>query len=132
MKNKFKSLSISLMIVFLLTTLSCQVEETIVETENIKNQNDLLIKKISFNEINNSAVVDKINKTKTLTKSTASASNKIIKDTLNNFYINSDEGIYIEKTDGTKSYTFSVFRENSTDLENLVIIVYPNNEVKHF
>ena len=64
MKNKFKSLSISLMIVFLLTTLSCQVEETIVETENIKNQNDLLIKKISFNEINNSAVVDKINKTK--------------------------------------------------------------------
>lgn len=132
MKNKFKSLSISLMIVFLLTTLSCQVEETIVETENIKNQNDLLIKKISFNEINNSAVVDKINKTKTLTKSTASASNKIIKDTLNNFYINSDEGIYIEKTDGTKSYTFSVFRENSTDLENLVIIVYPNNEVKTF
>lgn len=132
MKNKFKSLSISLMIVFLLTTLSCQVEETIVETENIKNQNDLLIKKISFNEINNSAVVDKINKTKTLTKRTASASNKIIKDTLNNFYINSDEGIYIEKTNGTKSYTFSVFRENSTDLENLVIIVYPNNEVKTF
>lgn len=132
MKNKFKSLSISLMIVFLLTTISCQVEETIVETENIKNQNDLLIKKISFNEINNSIVVDKINKTKTLTKRTASASNKIIKDTLNNFYINSDEGMYIEKTDGTKSYTFFVFRENSTDLENLVIIVYPNNEVKTF
>ena len=132
MKNKFKSLSISLMIVFLLTTISSQVEETIVETENIKNQNDLLIKKISFNEINNSAVVDKINKTKTLTKRTVSASNKIIKDTLNNFYINSDEGMYIEKTDGTKSYTFSVFRENSTDLENLVIIVYPNNEVKTF
>jgi len=39
------------MIVFLLVTISCQVEETIVETENIKNQNDLLIKKISFNEI---------------------------------------------------------------------------------
>ncbi|RTL14266.1 MAG: hypothetical protein EKK56_01830 [Flavobacteriaceae bacterium] len=132
MKNKFKSLSISLLIVFLLTTISCQVEETIVETENIKNQNDLLIKKISFNEINNSIVVDKINKTKTLTKRTASASNKIIKDTLNNFYINSDEGMYIEKTDGTKSYTFFVFRENSTDLENLVIIVYPNNEVKTF
>lgn len=40
--------------------------------------------------------------------------------------------MYIEKTDGTKSYTFSVFRENATDLENLVIIVYPNNQIKTF
>lgn len=132
MKNKFKSFSISLMIVFLLVTISCQVEETIVETENIKNQNDLLIKKISFNEIKNSAVVDKINNTKKLSKKTITTSSKIIKDTLNNFYINSDEGMYIEKTDGTKSYTFSVFRENATDLENLVIIVYPNNQIKTF
>ena len=120
------------MIVFLLVTISCQVEETIVETENIKNQNDLLIKKISFNEIKNSAVVDKINNTKKLSKKTITTSSKIIKDTLNNFYINSDEGMYIEKTDGTKSYTFSVFRENATDLENLVIIVYPNNQIKTF
>lgn len=132
MKNKFKSISITLMIVFLLVTISCQVEETIVETENIKNQNDLLIKKISFNEIKNSAVVDKINNTKKLSKKTITTSSKIIKDTLNNFYINSDEGMYIEKTDGTKSYTFSVFRENATDLENLVIIVYPNNQIKTF
>ena len=83
MKNKFKSFSISLMIVFLLVTISCQVEETIVETENIKNQNDLLIKKISFNEIKNSAVVDKINNTKKLSKKTITTSSKIIKDTLN-------------------------------------------------
>ena len=62
------------MIVFLLVTISCQVEETIVETENIKIKMIYSLK-ISFNEIKNQLLLIKLTILK-LSKKTITTSSK--------------------------------------------------------
>ena len=95
-------------------------------TNNQKNSNAFIVKKIGLNDIKEEKIVTNIENTLHI------SNNKIINDSLNNFYIDTETGMYLENADGIKSYTFPVIRENSTKLENLTVLLYPNNTIRTF
>lgn len=100
----------------MLSTISCQVEEDVVSS---KNQSEIKVKKIGKNRINNySFALEKINKINKAKKENMNS--KIIIDTVLDILIDTEEAMLIEGNNFT-SLTFPIFRENSTDFENLVV-----------
>lgn len=127
MTKKFKSLSISLMIAFLLTTISCQVEESAI-TES-KNQ-ELLIKKIDSKKVfENKKVAQKINRLKQNTEDLKTG--RIIYDSTLDFFIDTDNVVYADNGN-FQTYTFPISRTTSTNtLENIVIKI-ENDSINTF
>ena len=119
MKTKFKNyLRLGLLLFSLSFTLTnCEKDDS--QSINISNNETLRIENISLSTFKNKkAVFKKINK---LTANDNNKLNRTVYDSENNFYINTDEVVLIEK-DGFHWLTFSIKRNsNSTGLENLVL-----------
>ncbi|MGB1270251.1 MAG: hypothetical protein ACPG45_10990 [Flavobacteriaceae bacterium] len=119
MKNKFKNyLKLGILLFGISFTLTnCEKDDT--HSINISNNETLRIENISLSTFKNKkAVFQKINK---LTANNNNKLNRTIYDSENDFYINTDEVVLIEK-DGFHWLTFSIKRNsNSTGLENLVL-----------
>ena len=125
MTKKFKTLSISLMIAFLLTAISCQVEEEAIQIDNNKlqyytskvNYKKLEENKILINKLSNIEVLDN-----NFVKNTTS---KIVYFSQYDFYIDTDVSNYIESVDGSyHSYSFPIIYLTDSDtgfIKNLVL-----------
>ncbi|MGB1270117.1 MAG: hypothetical protein ACPG45_10315 [Flavobacteriaceae bacterium] len=119
MKNKFKNyLKLGILLFGISFTLSsCEKDDAL--NVNTSKKETLRIENISLSNFKNKkAVVQTINK---LTANDNEKLNRAVYDSENDFYINTDEVILIEK-DGFHWLTFSIKRNSdSTDLENLVL-----------
>ncbi|WP_394758438.1 hypothetical protein, partial [Flavobacterium sp.] len=128
MKQKLKKLK-SLFAITLtgLLLFSCQEEFT----NKPLNENGLIVQKISLKEVNSPYLNQKILltandiKSRNL-KSKNNALDKMVYDSINNFYFDDENGIYIN--DGIKnSYTFEMVRpDGNGKLENLVFASKPD------
>ncbi|MDK2773342.1 MAG: type VI secretion system amidase effector protein Tae4 [Flavobacterium sp.] len=128
MKKRFSL--VYLFLLFILTFNSCQTEENIIKSESSSN-NRFTTKRISLSEITNSEVSSKISRLQE--RNQINYTSKVVYDSINNFYIDTDYGMYIMDENGVESYTFPIYSENSVDsLENLVIMVYPEGDTKVF
>lgn len=114
--NKLK-----LLIVFVFFgTLFISCNDELSERETQPNKNNLQIRKLNEFEINqNSIVAERISKIEKFKSEIFT--NKIVYDSIYDFFLNTDEALYIN--DGiSESFTFPVYRNSSnTILENLVI-----------
>lgn len=121
---------IYLFLLFIFTFNSCQTEENLIKSESSSN-NRFTTKRISISEITNSEVSSKISRLQE--RNQINYTSKVVYDSINNFYIDTDNGMYIMDENGVESYTFSIYSENSLDsLENLVVMVYPEGDTKVF
>lgn len=112
------------MITFLLTTMSCQIEEDTIASQTTNTS--FKVKRINETEISNfPKALEKIKAINSSSKSKRTTS-KIVNDTILDIIIDTNEAILIEDENYT-SLTFPIFRSNSNDFENLV--VYTTDDV---
>lgn len=128
MKQKFKKLLGILSLVALLITFSCT--EDLYKDETHSNYK-LSFKKISYVEVStNKKLVSKLSKLKN-EKQTKDANGKIIYSSEYNFYIDTDNGNYIEDENGKHSYVFRVYRDSvQNKLDNIVFASQDDNTYK--
>lgn len=130
MKTKMKKLVRLLFVFNLLILFSCQTEEEVLKTNNSQNR-EFVKRKISLSEINSNKISNQISKAENLKNGTITS--RLANDGINDFYIETENGLYVQDQDGTESYTFAVYRDSSTiNVENLVIMSYPDQEIKTF
>ena len=128
--RKIKKLVRLLFVFNLLILFSCQTEEEVLKTTNSQNR-EFVKRKISLSEINSNKISNQISKAENLKNETITS--RLANDSINDFYIETENGLYVQDEDGTESYTFAVYRDSSTiNVENLVIMSYPDQEVKTF
>lgn len=128
--RKIKKLVRLLFVFNLLILFSCQTEEEVLKTNNSQNR-EFVKRKISLSEINSNKISNQISKAENLKNETITS--RLANDSINDFYIETENGLYVQDEDGTESYTFAVYRDSSTiNVENLVIMSYPDQEVKTF
>lgn len=98
---------------------NCQTEDNGLDANT---HSKFSMKKISFEEMKSKPkAVEALNKIRE-TKKTAGAQARLVYDSANDFYVDTDEIIYIEKGGDYHSYTFAVYRDVETPLfENLVM-----------
>jgi hypothetical protein len=127
MKQKMKTIFRILTLMFLISFTSCNDDENNQTTQNTK-QSNFNIRKLNKQEIlQKSKVIENLNQIKDF-KNKLSTS-KIVYDSIYNFFINTDEALYI--ADGiSESYTFPVYRSSSSSVvENLVIYIKDNQSL---
>ncbi|MCW1147044.1 hypothetical protein [Flavobacterium lacisediminis] len=128
MKHKLKKIIPFAFILIAFIIFSCSEDYEIHEHNH--NHSKIKVKPISINNvITNQKAFEKLTNPKSRFK-TNSSSDRIINDTINNFSIETDNGIFIE--DGNyNSYTFKITRPNGSDflLEN--VVVSKKNEVEY-
>lgn len=118
MKHKLKKIIPSAFILIAFIIFSCSEDYEIHE----HNHSKFRIKPISINDvISNQKAFEKLTNPKSRFK-TNSTSDRIINDTVNNFSIETENGIFIEDGD-YHSYTFKITRPNGSNflLENVVV-----------
>ena len=120
MKQKLKKLSIVSCLLSAFVIFSCS-EDYEVHDHN-HNESKIKVKSITIQDIStNARALEKLTNPKSRFK-TNSSMDRIINDTINNFSIETDYGLYIEEGD-YHSYTFKITRPNGSDylLENVVV-----------
>lgn len=128
MKQKLKKI----LLLYLFTGtlfVSCTMEEDYIKEKDYREKLNLQLKRITLKEVeSNSKAIEKFKTPKARFKITSNT-NRVINDTINNFSIDSNLGIYIENGE-YHSYTFKINRPNGSNflLENLVVSKKPNNE----
>ncbi len=121
MKQTMKNLCCYFVLILLFSISSCENNEDILN-ENTQNKTNFTIKKIKYNElIKNSKISERLNLIQGIKDK--SIANKTVYDSFYDFYINTDEAVFID--DGiSQSYTFPIYRlNNSIITENLVIYI---------
>ena len=121
--NRTSSLILGVLIVIAFTLASCQKEDINLEhSSHVKVKPELKIVKLTNKDIiQNKGVTQKLNFfTETLK---TRQQNKTVYSSEHDFYINTDFATYIEKTDGSHTYTFPVQYANETgEINNLVLL----------
>lgn len=127
MKQKMKTIFRILTLTLLISFTSCNEDENNQNPINTK-QSNFNIRKLDKKEIlQKTKVLENLNKIKVF-KDKLSTS-KIVYDPIYDFFINTDEALYI--ADGvSESYTFPIYRSSSsTVVENLVIYIKDNQSL---
>ena len=122
MKNPKQKLKNILFLFASLVLVSCS--EDLYETENTFNKQGIKIAKVSLKEPrfqNKTNLIEEVNKIKSK-QVLASSTNRMVYDSINNFYFDDENGMLIENINGYESYTFKVERVTLIDskLENVI------------
>ena len=120
MTQKLKKLSIISLLLSAFVIFSCS-EDYEVHDHN-HNESKIKVKPITIKDVStNARALEKLTNPKSRFK-TNSSTDRIINDTINNFSIDTDYGLYIEDGD-YHSYTFKITRPNGSNylLENVVV-----------
>ena len=120
MTQKLKKLSIISLLLSAFVIFSCS-EDYEVHDHN-HNESKIKVKPITIQDVStNARALEKLTNPKSRFK-TNSSMDRIINDTINNFSIDTDYGLYIEDGD-YHSYTFKITRPNGSNylLENVVV-----------
>lgn len=120
MKHKLKKIIPSAFFLIAFIIFSCSEDYEIHDHNH--NHSKIKVKPISINDvISNQKAFEKLTNPKSRFK-TNSSFNRIINDTVNNFSIETENGIFIEDGD-YHSYTFKITRPNGSNflLENVVV-----------
>ena len=128
MTQKLKKLSIISLLLSAFVIFSCS-EDYEVHDHN-HNESKIKVKPITIQDVStNARALEKLTNPKSRFK-TNSSMDRIINDTINNFSIDTDYGLYIEEGD-YHSYTFKITRPNGSNylLEN--VVVSKKNETKY-
>ena len=126
--SKFKLLTL-LLCSTLFVLMSC--EKDLYENSIQNDSRDIIVKSISIDDVqSNQEALKKLTDPKSRFRTNANSSNKALNDTINNFTIDIDNGLYIE-VGNYNSYTFKINRPNGSEylLEN--IIVSKKNETEY-
>ena len=128
MKNKLNKI---LLLNCLIGTIfvSCNSEDNYLKEKNYQENLNLQLRKVTLKDVeSNLKVYEKLTIPKARFKNVGNT-NKTINDSINNFSIDSNLGIYIQNGD-YHSYTFKINRPNGSTflLENVVVSKMPNNE----
>ena len=126
--SKFKLLTL-LLCSTLFVLMSC--EKDLYENSIQNDSRDIIVKSISIDDVqSNQEALKKLTDPKSRFRTNANSSNKALNDTINNFTIDIDNGLYIE-VGNYNSYTFKINRPNGSNylLEN--IIVSKKNETEY-
>lgn len=112
------------LIIFGIVIMLFGCSEDLYEKENSFNTQGIKVSKVSLKEPrlqNKTKLIKQVNKVKNKQEVTSNT-NRIVYDSINNFYFDDENGMLIETTNGYESYTFKVFREvpNNYELENIV------------
>ena len=114
---------------------SCELqEEAINQHEHNHKNSKIKFKKITLNDIQHEKlVIDKIDNASKISGIKKNNLNKIVSDTINDFFIDTEKGLLIESENYT-SYTFKVNRINGSSflLENLVISKEENKDYETY
>lgn len=121
-----KMLNVALLLSLIILS-SCEKD---LYDEIVQKEKNVVVKSISLKELSktdNSKLFASVNKLRNKRKD---ALGKIIFDSINNLYFDDENGKYIEKSDGYKSYTFPILKLGNTDqkIENIVFSLNENGE----
>jgi hypothetical protein len=112
------------LLIFGIAIMLASCSEDLYEPENTFNKQGIKISKVSLKEPRfqiKSKLINQVNKVKRGQELSINA-NRMVFDSINNFYFDDENGMLIEKTNGYESYTFKIEREtpNNYELENIV------------
>lgn len=122
----FKILLLNFIALFFI---SCN-EDDVHKNHSHFNESKSNFKIIKLDKIKDTGVLERIQNPKSIVKN----NNRLVFDSINDFSVDIDKAIVIERNNKT-SYTFKIIRSDSVNnnyLENLVIAVLPNNIYKSF
>ena len=134
MTQKLKKISIISLLLSAFVIFSCSEDYEVHDHLHNHENSKFKFKKITLNDIQHEKnVVDKINNASKISGIKKNNLNKIVSDTINNFFIDTEQGLLIESENYT-SYTFKVFRTNGSSflLENLVISKEGNKDYETY
>lgn len=134
MTQKLKKLSIISLLLSAFVIFSCSEDYEVHDHLHNHENSKFKFKKITLNDIQHEKnVVDKINNASKISGIKKNNLNKIVSDTINNFFIDTEQGLLIESENYT-SYTFKVNRTNGSSflLENLVISKEGNKDYETY
>ena len=122
MRHKIKI--VHKLLIFGIAVLLSSCSEDLYEPENTFNKQGIKISKVSLKEPkfqNKTNLIQEVNKIKSK-QVLASNANRMVFDSINNFYFDDENGMLIENINGYESYTFKVERETPIDskLENVI------------
>jgi hypothetical protein len=126
MKQKLQKITKLILFCFVIILSSCEKD---LYEEALEPRNELKIINVSLeklSKLDNEKLFKKVNEIRIKRKKTL---DKIIIDSINNFYFDDTNGIEIERQNGYKSYTFPINREhNDGKIENLLFSKKLNGE----
>lgn len=128
MKKVFKRIVLFVTAIFLLFMFSCS-EESSVETIQTETKIHVIKKSnLSLDKIKEKAILLNTINALSLKQEEYKKSTKLVYDSINEFYIDTDN-IILQEGDLGKSYTFSIIRENKSPyVENLTIHINDQNQ----
>ena len=134
MTQKLKKLSIISLLLSAFVIFSCSEDYEVHDHLHNHENSKFKFKKITLNDIQHEKlVIDKIDNASKISGIKKNNLNKIVSDTINNFFIDTEQGLLIESENYT-SYTFKVNRTNGSSflLENLVISKEGNKDYETY
>ena len=128
MKKRTTLLILNLFILF--TLFSCRNESLI--SEDIRLKQEIISKQLSFDELRNvPSLTNKISSFRN--NRNLKVYSKTYTDSINNFSIDTEYGLYLEDNYGNKTYTFKIERNPpSSSFENLVLKDIGNGEFQAY